>query len=176
MDLVLGQSLLSYLKSKPDRRAGDKNAVYIFRQLINGMAYCHQKNVCHRDLKLENIIIDNDLNVKIIDFGFASIISPTKLLNFFCGTPSYMPPEIVQKKDYLGFNADIWCLGVLLYTLLCGSFPFKGSNEKDLYSKICKGIFPIPDYLNSREISLLKLLLNVNPYERPSCNEVLFLI
>lgn len=172
MDLAKGTSLLSYLKSKNDRRAGSENAVYIFRQLVKAVQYCHHKNICHRDIKLENIIIDNDLGIKLIDFGFAAVISKTKPLNFFCGTPSYMPPEIVQKKEYIGFNADVWCLGILLYTLLCGSFPFRGNNEKELYAKICKGDFPLPEYLSDKEKDMLKLLLNIHPSKRPTCDEV----
>jgi len=126
MELVKGISLLTYLKAKINRRADEKDCQKIFSQLISGMDYCHKKNICHRDIKLENIIIDSDLNVKLIDFGFATLTSSSRLLNFFCGTPSYMPPEIVEKVDYNGILADIWSLGILLYTLLCGAFPFRG--------------------------------------------------
>jgi serine/threonine protein kinase len=93
---------------------------------MDGMNYLHSLNITHRDIKLENILIDDKLNVKIIDFGFGTCSPKTKLLNFYCGTPSYMPPEIVQKKEYLGPFADIWSIGVLLFTLLCGVFPFRG--------------------------------------------------
>lgn len=172
MELVNGVSLLSYLKSKPDRRAGQENAVKIFKQLVQAVEYCHEKNICHRDIKLENIIVDDELNLRLIDFGFAAVISKTKLLNFFCGTPSYMPPEIVQKKEYIGFNSDVWCLGILLFTLLCGSFPFRGSNEKELYSKIITGEFVKPDYLSEIECDLLDKLLQVNPESRLNCGEV----
>lgn len=172
MELINGISLLSYLKSKTDRRAGQKNTIKIFKQLVQAVEYCHNKNICHRDIKLENIIIDNDLNLKLLDFGFAAVISKTKLLNFFCGTPSYMPPEIVQKKEYIGFNADIWCLGILLYTLLCGSFPFRGNTEKELYTRIIKRNFYIPDYVNDIEKNLLNSLLQINPENRPNCETV----
>ena len=176
MELVNGVSLLTYLKSKPDRRAGQDNAVKIFKQLVQAVEYCHDKNICHRDIKLENIIVDDNLNLRLIDFGFAAVISKTKLLSFFCGTPSYMPPEIVQKKEYIGFNADVWCLGILLFTLLCGSFPFRGSNEKELYSKIIKGEYTKPDYVSEIESDLLDKLLQVSPENRPNCTDVRYLI
>ena len=128
MELVNGVSLLSYLKSKPNRRLEDSEAKFIFRQVLDGIKYLHSKNIYHRDIKLENLIINENNTVKIIDFGFATITQKTKLLNFFCGTPSYMPPEIVQKKDYFGESADIWSSGILLYTILCGSFPFRGNS------------------------------------------------
>ena len=102
MELVEGISLLHYLKSKPNKRIDENECKEIFSQIIKGIQYCHANNIYHRDIKLENLIIDNHRKVKIIDFGFGTNSPKTKLLNFFCGTPSYMPPEIVQKKDYIG--------------------------------------------------------------------------
>jgi serine/threonine protein kinase len=87
--------------------------------------YCHRKCVVHRDVKLENILIGNDLRVKVIDFGFAVVVPPQHSLNIFCGTPSYMAPEIVNKKDY-AFGVDVWALGILVFKTLSGHFPFKG--------------------------------------------------
>ena len=90
-----------------------------------------------------------------------------------------MPPEIIQKKDYLGPNADIWSCGILLYAMLCGSFPFRGIlssktaiNEKELYSKITKGVYILPDYLSESAKSMIKKILIVNPINRPSAIEV----
>ena len=102
MELVNGISLLSFLKSKTNHRMIDSECAEIYSQIIKGMEYLHDKNIFHRDIKLENIIIEDGHRVKIIDFGFSIIVDSNKLLNFFCGTPSYMPPEIVQKKDYTG--------------------------------------------------------------------------
>lgn len=101
------------------------------------MSYLHSRNVAHRDIKLENILIDHSThNIKIIDFGF-SIFSPKdRLLNVFCGTPSYMAPEIVQKKEYSGSSVDIWACGIVLYVMLVGTFPFKAAEEKALFNKI----------------------------------------
>ncbi len=104
MELVEGMSLLNYLKSKPNKRIDEYECKDIFGQIMRGVQYCHSNSIYHRDIKLENLIIDNNRKVKIIDFGFATYSPNTKLLNFFCGTPSYMPPEIVQKKDYIGIK------------------------------------------------------------------------
>jgi serine/threonine protein kinase len=103
MELVSGISLLAYLKSQPGKKIGEQECVFIYSQILKGMAYLHDLNIVHRDLKLDNLIIDvHTKHVKIIDYGFGCITTWTKELNFFCGTPSYMPPEIIQKKDYIG--------------------------------------------------------------------------
>ena len=88
-----------------------------------------------RDMKLENILIETKTKkVKIIDFGFCC--GSKDKLKIFCGTPSYMSPEIVSKREYYGAPSDIWACGVLLYILLCGVFPFKSAFEKDLFRRI----------------------------------------
>lgn len=128
MDYVGPRSLHSYLKSRPQRRLCEKEAKILFHQTVKAIHFCHSKNIVHRDIKLENILLDQDNNIKMIDFGFSIIIPSYKKLNIFCGTPSYMAPEIVNKVLYVGQTADIWALGILLYVILCGKFPFKGRN------------------------------------------------
>ena len=93
---------------------------------MSSIEYIHSKQICHRDIKLENILLDENNNPKLIDFGFSTCIPNDQKYKMFCGTPSYMGPEIVNKKEYTGPPADIWALGVLLYALICGTFPFKG--------------------------------------------------
>ena len=102
----------------------------------------HENNVIHRDLKLENILIDRESKeTKIIDFGFSVNVKDayeTKL-PFSCGTPCYMSPELAQKKEHLGGPVDIWALGVILFILLSGKMPFYGGFEEDLFRKIVNG-------------------------------------
>ena len=91
------------------------------------MEYLHEQGVIHRDVKLENILLDESYKIiKIIDFGFSIRFNGEKKLNVFCGTPSYMAPEICKKSEYYGKPADIWSLGIVLYVLLFSRFPFKG--------------------------------------------------
>jgi serine/threonine protein kinase len=120
MEFVQGESLHANLKATPNRRFTEDKAKRIIKQLIGVLAYLHSRNVTHRDIKLENIIIDQRGIIKLIDFGFCCCSSPDLKLKVFCGTPSYMCPEIVLKKEYLGPPTDIWASGVLLFAMLCG--------------------------------------------------------
>lgn len=123
----------------------------------------HSNNIAHRDLKLENIIIDKDKRIKIIDFGFATDWTKEDKSYLFCGTPSYMSPEIINNQKHSYFKADIWALGVILYALLSGKFPFKAQNDKDLYNKIRKGVFVLPDGITLEAKSVLLNMLQIDP-------------
>ena len=89
-----------------------------------------------------------------------------KKLKIFCGTPSYMSPEIVSKIEYSGLKADIWALGILMYVMLCGKFPFKASNDQDLYRKIKKGKYDLPISLSQPSKNLLLKILRCDPKDR----------
>jgi tRNA A-37 threonylcarbamoyl transferase component Bud32 len=126
MELVRGLSLYELLKKQPDRKIKESNGKTIIKQILKAMSYCHSKCVSHRDIKLENVIISGNGEVKVIDFGFSTCIPNEKKVKMFCGTPSYMAPEIVQKIEYCGPPVDIWATGVLFYVLISGKFPFRG--------------------------------------------------
>ena len=118
MEFVKGRSLFSYIKSKRGKRIEERECIKIFKGILEAIIYCHNQNVIHRDLKMENIILDENLNVKIIDFGFSTWFKPMQKLRIFCGTPSYMAPEIISKKEYYGPPSDMWSLGIMLYMTL----------------------------------------------------------
>lgn len=107
------------------RTITEATAKLIFKQIFEGVRHCHEKRISHRDLKLENILVDENNGVKIIDFGFSSKCGQ-KLQNF-CGTPPYMAPEIAGRVPYHGEPADMWALGILLYLMLFGKFPFRAT-------------------------------------------------
>jgi MAP/microtubule affinity-regulating kinase len=173
MEYIRGCSLHSYLKSKYNRKIEEEEARGIFKQVVSGVAYCHRKSVSHRDIKLENVLMTEDGVIKIIDFGFSTCIPNDKKIKLFCGTPSYMAPEIVSKKEFAGPPADVWALGVLLYAILCGVFPFKGIDDKDLYRKIMRGTFGFPDHLSAQARNLLIRMLTVEPDCRPTATDIL---
>ena len=178
MELVNGISLRDYYNKQirnQENLSEQKERVlkHFFTQIFSAMSYLHKNHMAHRDIKLENILIDKNNQIKIIDFGFGMYNPQDRLQNFFCGTPNYMPPEIINKKSYIGEKADLWSLGVLLYKMLCADFPFKGENEKELYKMSKKGKFDIPDYVPSKVRVILVKLINVIPEMRINCDDVL---
>lgn len=167
-------SLHSYLKSKLGRRIDEQDAKPVFKQIVQGMKYLHGRNIAHRDIKLDNILLDEEKRIKIIDFGFSVLIEKDKTMSTFCGTPSYMAPELANKKDYNGSEVDVWAMGVVLYAILAGKFPFKGENDRDLYKKIARGTYQkIPD-VSAEANALIGRMLRVNPQERPTAAQVIY--
>ena len=140
---------------------------------MSGISYCHSSNIIHRDIKLENILLDSSNNVKIIDFGFATVNTPGSKSRLFCGTPSYMAPEIVGKRENPGPGADVWALGVLLFVMLTGVFPFKSASDRELYRLIMKGSFEFTVPVSPSAKNLIKKMLQIDLRKRPSCSQIL---
>ena len=177
-ELVNGISLREYYNNEIRNQKGiseHKSKIFkkIFRQIFDAMNYIHKRNMAHRDIKLENILINKNYEVKIIDFGFGMYNPDNRPQNFFCGTPNYMPPEIAFKKPYNGQKADLWSLGVLVYKLYCADFPFKGKNEKDLYKSIQRGKFRMASYTPDYAKKIIVSMIELNPNKRMSCENVL---
>ena len=140
---------------------------------MEAVRYMHSNLICHRDLKLENILVSDRKRIKIIDFGFGIRTPEDVMLKIFCGTSSYMSPEIIRKTEYNGFKADIWALGIVLYVMLTGKFPFVGKTEKELFSRIQIGQFLPPVSLNFDAKRLIQRMLSLDPKKRPSATEIL---
>jgi serine/threonine protein kinase len=105
----------------------------------------------------------------LIDFGFSTCIPNDKKIKMFCGTPSYMGPEIVMKEEYAGPPADVWASAVLLYALMNGCFPFRGATDKELYRRIQRGTFVLHNpSVSDAFVDFLTRMLNVNADERPT--------
>ena len=176
-ELFQGISLSQYYKKnwKSEDLSKEKEKAYriILKQIFNAINYLHKNNIAHLDIKLDNILINKNLDIKIIDFGFA-IYDPNKSLNnFFGGTPNYMSPEIVLKRPYVSILSDIWSLGILIFKLFCNDYPFKGFTEKDLYNSIKKGKFRIKCYVNYDVKKLINSMIVLDPNKRLSCEQLL---
>ncbi|KAM6258369.1 PAS domain-containing serine/threonine-protein kinase isoform 2-T2 [Porphyrio hochstetteri] len=117
-----GLDLFAFIDNQP--RLDEPLASYIFRQLVSAVGYLHCRNILHRDIKDENIVIAEDFTIKLVDFGSATYLEPGKLFYTFCGTIEYCSPEVLSGKPYQGPELEMWSLGVTLYTLVFGENPF----------------------------------------------------
>ncbi|KAI8809356.1 kinase-like domain-containing protein, partial [Cladochytrium replicatum] len=144
----------------------------IFKQIVEAVGYCHELNFVHRDLKLENILLTDDLDVKVIDFGFTREYQERKLLETYCGSTAYAAPEMIMAEKYLGPQADIWSLGVILYTLLCGFLPFDDENDATVHRKILNVDYELPDFLSPDSSDLIQKILKRDPKDRFTIAEI----
>ncbi|CCE63999.1 hypothetical protein TPHA_0G01630 [Tetrapisispora phaffii CBS 4417] len=167
-----GKELYDYLLVM--RRIPLDECSRLFAQIVGAVYYAHSLNCVHRDLKLENILLDMQGNAKLADFGFTRECATKNQLETICGTTVYMAPELLRRDTYDGFKIDIWSLGVILYTLINGSMPFDEEDETRTEWKI---INEEPDYnekiFNANSIELIKSLLIKDPKKRPSMTEIL---
>ncbi|KFW65199.1 Maternal embryonic leucine zipper kinase [Pygoscelis adeliae] len=168
-----GGELFDYIISKD--RLSEEEARVFFRQIVSAIAYVHSQGYAHRDLKPENLLIDEEHNLKLIDFGLCA--KPKGGLDYHlntcCGSPAYAAPELIQGKAYIGSEADIWSMGVLLYALLCGFLPFDDDNVMAVYRKIMRGKYSIPKWLSPSSTLLLNQMLQVDPKKRITVKHLL---
>uniref|UniRef100_A0A3B4ALR1 non-specific serine/threonine protein kinase n=1 Tax=Periophthalmus magnuspinnatus TaxID=409849 RepID=A0A3B4ALR1_9GOBI len=160
-----GMDLFEFIDRQP--RLDEPLASYIFRQLVAAVFYLRTKNILHRDIKDENIIIDKCFHIRLIDFGSAAMMVPGKLFYNFCGTLEYCSPEVLQGNPYEGPELEMWSIGVLLYTLLFSENPFCGVEE----ILIAKLKLPFP--LSSELQEVLSGLLHPDPAERMTLDQLL---
>ncbi|ELU03128.1 hypothetical protein CAPTEDRAFT_112307, partial [Capitella teleta] len=149
----------------------DDEARKFFRQIVSAVKYLHQNGIVHRDLKLENILLDSENNVKIVDFGLANIYGGSRLLETYCGSPLYASPEIVNGLPYKGPEVDCWSLGVLLYTMVYGSMPFDGSDFRKLRNLITEGAYAQVEEA-SEAADLIHHLLTPDPTKRATVADI----
>uniref|UniRef100_A0A8C6SY25 MAP/microtubule affinity-regulating kinase 3 n=1 Tax=Neogobius melanostomus TaxID=47308 RepID=A0A8C6SY25_9GOBI len=181
MEYASGGEVFDYLVSHG--RMKEKEARAKFRQvgassifvpqIVSAVHYCHQKNIVHRDLKAENLLLDAKANIKIADFGFSNEFSAGSKLDTFCGSPPYAAPELFQGKKYDGPEVDVWSLGVILYTLVSGSLPFDGQNLKELRERVLRGKYRVPFYMSTDCEVILRRFLVLNPTKRCSLEQIM---
>lgn len=171
LEHVSGGELFDYLVSKG--RLSIKEARKFFRQIISALDFCHCHSICHRDLKPENLLLDDKGNIKVADFGMASLQLENSLLETSCGSPHYASPEVVRGEKYDGRRADVWSCGVILYALLVGALPFDDDNLRHLLEKVKRGVFHIPHFVPAECQSLLRAMIQVDAEKRITLTEVL---
>ena len=133
-------------------------------------------NVIHRDLKLGNLFLSKDLELKVGDFGLSErVLAEGKKVKAMSGTPNYIAPEILLSKDGHSYEVDVWAIGVITYTMLIGRPPFQSKTSKQTCSKIKKNMYSFPEEIQISETAkdFIRSLLKLNPSDRPKLNEIL---
>ncbi|KAK1333037.1 hypothetical protein QTO34_006570 [Cnephaeus nilssonii] len=151
----------------------ERQARAAFRQVVSALQYCHRRGIAHRDLKPDNILLDEDGTVKLADFGFGRRVSDDSKLSTFCGTFYYMAPEVLRQEPYDGRKADVWSLGVTLYRTVTGTVPFQGQSLAKIKRQVLAGQFEAPPRMSREGKQLLRWLLTVDPSQRPTLDEVM---
>ncbi|KYN10582.1 BR serine/threonine-protein kinase 2 [Trachymyrmex cornetzi] len=170
LEHVSGGELFDYLVKKS--RLTPKEARRFFRQIISALDFCHSHSICHRDLKPENLLLDEKNNIKIADFGMASLQPAGSMLETSCGSPHYACPEVIRGEKYDGRKADVWSCGVILYALLVGALPFDDDNLRKLLEKVKRGLFYIPHFVPPECQNLLRGMIEVDPEKRLTLTEI----
>lgn len=170
-EYVNGGQMLDYIISHG--RLRERVARKFARQVGSALEYCHLNNVVHRDLKIENILISQTGNIKIIDFGLSNLYDPVTHLSTFCGSLYFAAPELLNAKVYTGPEVDVWSFGVVLYVLVCGKVPFDDQSMPALHAKIKRGLVEYPVWLSADCKNLLSRMLVTNPAARATLPEVM---
>lgn len=165
MESCLGGELWTVLRDKG--HFDDATTKFCTACVVEAFDYLHSRNIIYRDLKPENLLLDNSGYVKLVDFGFAKKLQTGRKTWTFCGTPEYVAPEVILNKGH-DISADYWSLGVLMFELLTGTPPFTGSDPMRTYNIILKGIDQIdfPRSITRNAQALIKRLCRDNPAER----------
>ncbi|CAI5447874.1 unnamed protein product [Caenorhabditis angaria] len=175
MEYCSGGEMFDYIVRK--ERLEESEARHFFRQLVSAIAYVHSQGYAHRDLKPENLLLTEDLHLKLIDFGLCAKTEKGNIdkhhLDTCCGSPAYAAPELIQGLPYKGNEADVWSMGILLYTLLVGALPFEDDNMQAMYRKIQHGSYYEPEWLTPMSRQLLRSMLQVAPERRITVKRLL---
>uniref|UniRef100_A0A8D3DI28 Protein kinase domain-containing protein n=1 Tax=Scophthalmus maximus TaxID=52904 RepID=A0A8D3DI28_SCOMX len=167
LEHVSGGELFDYLVKKG--RLTPKEARKFFRQIMSALDFCHSHSICHRDLKPENLLLDEKNNIRIADFGMASLQVGDSLLETSCGQPTLSCP---QGEKYDGRKADVWSCGVILFALLVGALPFDDDNLRNLLEKVKLGVFHMPHFIPPDCQNLLRGMIEVDAGKRLTVSSI----
>uniref|UniRef100_A0AAY4BZ75 Protein kinase domain-containing protein n=1 Tax=Denticeps clupeoides TaxID=299321 RepID=A0AAY4BZ75_9TELE len=170
LEHVSGGELFDYLVKKG--RLTPKESRKFFRQIISALDFCHSHSICHRDLKPENLLLDEKNNIRVADFGMASLQVGDSLLETSCGSPHYASPEVIRGEKYDGRKADVWSCGVILFALLVGALPFDDDNLRNLLEKVKLGVFHMPHFIPPDCQNLLRGMIEVDANKRLTLEQI----
>ena len=159
MEYCEGKDLMDYILSK--QRLSEIESLKYFHQLINALFYLHSQNIAHRDVKIDNMLLDKNLDLKLVDFGLSTKYSDETLLDQPCGTVVYAAPEVLEGNDYHGMLADVWSSGIVLYGMVSGYLPFSDKDDEVNKKDVLEGKLEIPEFFSPLLKDLLKHMLDI---------------
>ncbi|XP_035304940.1 sperm motility kinase 2B-like [Cricetulus griseus] len=151
----------------------ESEARRLFTQILLAMQYCHVNHIAHRDIKANNILLNCRGNAKLSGFDLAAKVTPGQKLRDFCGTLLYCAPELLLEKAYDGCAADIWSLGVLLFLMVVGRFPFQDSSSEGVRRQILAANVRIPEHVSRDIFNVIVKMLMIKPHRRPTVDQIL---
>ena len=170
MEYCEGKDLLDYILTK--NKLSEEESLKFFQQLINALFYLHSQNIAHRDIKIDNMLLDRNRDLKLVDFGLSTKYPDDNLLDQPCGTVVYAAPEVLQGKEYHGMLADVWSSGIALYGMLSGYLPFGEANDEINRKNIIMGKIKFPSYFSDKAKDLLMHMLDLDPMTRYTLQEI----
>ncbi|KAA8493817.1 Serine/threonine-protein kinase BRSK2 [Porphyridium purpureum] len=175
MELCGGGSLVDLVRLYPDERLPEDVARYFVRQLFETLAFIHSKGVCHRDVRLENVLLANDGSLRLADFGHSGLFAPgwDMFQTALVGSMYSLSPEQIQGVCYSGQKLDVWSAGITLYMMLVGAPPFYNQNHARLMEAIVEGVYEIPGFVSDEAFDLVQLLIRVDAAERVPFEDLL---
>ena len=150
-----------------NKKLSEEKSLYYFSQYVNGLNYLYQSGICHRNIRPENLLLDErNEKLKIIDFGLSTTYKKNELLNSIVGAIIYAPPEMHLSEKYSGELVDIWNAGIVLYFMVCGKLPFCDEDEEKNIKHIITGFYEIPSFISKHCAEIIKSCLQVDPNKR----------
>lgn len=164
MEYAKEGELCSYIENQ--EKLSEFEACKYFQQLISAVEYLHTIGCAHRDIKPSNILLDEQMNLKLIDFGLGNLYTQEETLKTACGSPCYAAPEIISGERYDPIGVDVWSSGITLFAMICGYLPFDEESKSVLYKKILSCDYSIPSHVSGSAVDLIRKILVRNPEKR----------
>ena len=170
MEYCEGKDLMDYILTKT--RLSELESLKFFQQLINALFYLHSQNISHRDVKIDNMLLDRNKNLKLVDFGLSTKYTDDTLLDQPCGTVVYAAPEVLDGNEYHGMLADVWSSGIVLFGMTSGFLPFCDQDDEVNKKHVLEGKIDIPEFFSPMLKDLLKHMLDINPITRYTLQDI----